>query len=601
FEGEGGLTPGSAHEVKNMAWGLGLDNLVFMVDWNDFGIDPRAASTVVPGTPVDWFAPYEWRVNGTEHGMEWGPVVQTTLEAACGANTGLVPTMAWYRTRKGRGYGKFDAASHGSAWPMNAEQFWAVRKEFMARHGVTYQGVDEPAPSGPAAVAAQAQANLRVAMSVLQRDEGLVTWLSDRLLAIASTVPEEIEGFQLGGHAGEVFGDRRIFDVSSYPDTMWKKPGEKAPNRAGLAAWSAYVNSLALRDYGRPLFIAASADLAESTNIAGFGKDFDGAPGTGWYERDGNPTGALLPTEITEFSNSGLVAGLATVNLAQDPFADFDGYWGACSTYGSFSYLKYGSMRLFSQLAQDTELKVGKLLWIAGHSGPETAEDSRTHFGIFAIGVTQLFPDGHVIDLHPWEYNEVPVLLAAAFSLDAPIVALHLTRPPIEIPDREALGMPSHLEAARGAYVLRDYRPGQPRGGTVYVRGTLPTANLVSLLPELDERGINVKIVAAISPQLFARQPAVYRESVTGPAGHLDAMVITNGAFKLMADWASGPQVRDYSLSSDWDDRWRTGGSVGEVIAEAHLDQAHMLTALQRFANDRPERLRNLKSQLSGL
>ena len=85
FEGEGGLTPGSAHETKNLAWGLGLDNLVFMVDWNDFGIDPRPASSVVAGTPVDWFAPYGWRVNGTEHGMEWGPVTQAVLEAACGA------------------------------------------------------------------------------------------------------------------------------------------------------------------------------------------------------------------------------------------------------------------------------------------------------------------------------------------------------------------------------------------------------------------------------------------------------------------------------------------------------------------------------------
>ena len=115
-----------------------------------------------------------------------------------------------------------------------------------------------------------------------------------------------------------------------------------------------------------------------------------------------------------------MMGGLATVNLAADPFNDFDGYWGACSTYGSFSYLKYGPIRLFSQLAQDCELKVGKLLWIAGHSGPETAEDSRTHFGIFSIGVTQLFPEGHVIDLHPWEYNEVPVLLGAAFSLGRP-------------------------------------------------------------------------------------------------------------------------------------------------------------------------------------
>ena len=85
------------------------------------------------------------------------------------------------------------------------------------------------------------EANLRVAMSVLRRDDDLVTWLSDRLLAIAGTVPEEIDGFRLG--RPEVFSDRRIFDVAQYPDSMWKKPGEKAPNRAGLAAWGAYVNS----------------------------------------------------------------------------------------------------------------------------------------------------------------------------------------------------------------------------------------------------------------------------------------------------------------------------------------------------------------------
>jgi transketolase len=506
--------------------------------------------------------------------------------------------VAWFRTRKGRGYGKYDAASHGSAWPMNSGQFWAVRKEFMARHGVTYEGADQPAPAGPGAVQAQAEANLRIAMSVLRRDDDLVSWLSDRLLAVADTVPGDIDGFRLGDTSSGLYQDGRIFDPARYPDGIWKKPGEKAPNRAGLAAWGSYVNSLALRDYGRPLFIAASADLAESTNIAGFGQDFDGVPGTGWYDRAKNPAGALLPTEITEFSNAGLVAGLATVNLAEDPFSGFDGFWGACSTYGSFSYLKYGLMRLFSQLAQDTELQVGKVLWIAGHSGPETAEDSRTHFGGFAPGVTQLFPAGHVIDLHPWEYNEVPVLLGAALATDVPIVALHLTRPPVEIPDREALGMPSHFEAARGAYVLRDYRPGEPKGGTVYIRGTVPTANLVSVLPELDSRGINVRIVAAISPQLFARQPAEYRDSVTGPAGQLDAMVITNGAYKLMADWASGPQVREYSLSADWDDRWRTGGSVAEVIEEAHLDPARILDALHRFATDRPGRLRRLAHQL---
>ena len=206
-------------------------------------------------------------------------------------------------------------------------------------------------------------------------------------------------------------------------------------------------------------------------------------------------------------------------------------------------------MRLFSQLAQDSELKVGKVLWVAGHSGPETAEDSRTHFGIFETGVTQLFPEGHVIDLHPWEYNEVPVVLGAALRHRRPIVALHLTRPPIEIPDRAALGMPSHFEAARGAYVHAAVPRRPPRMGTVFVRGTIPTANLVSVLPELDGRGLNVKVVAAISPQLFALQDAAYREATVSAADRWDAMAVTNGAFKLMRDWVDGPLAAEYSLS----------------------------------------------------
>jgi transketolase len=294
-----------------------------------------------------------------------------------------------------------------------------------------------------------------------------------------------------------------------------------------------------------------------------------------------------------------MMAGLATVNFAPDPFTDFDGFWGACSTYGSFSYLKYGPLRLFSQLAQDCDLRVGKVLYVAGHSGPETAEDSRTHFGVFSPGVTQLFPDGHVLDLHPWEYNEVPVVLAAACATNVPIIALHLTRPPVEVPDRAALGIPGHFAAARGAYVMRPFRDDAPKAGTVFVRGSMSTANLVKVLPQLDRRELNVKIVAAISPQLFALQDDTYRAATVEPADRLDSMVVTNGAYKLMRDWADDPIVREYSLSSDWDDRWRTGGSVDEVIEEAHLDSGHILAAIERFVRERPDRLRRLRERLA--
>ena len=598
-EGEGGLTPGAFHETKNAAWGLGLSNLVFLIDWNDFGIDPRPLSSVVAGTPADWFEPAGWRVVGTDQGSEWGPVVRTVLAAACGANLDRVPSIGWFKTQKGRGYGKVDAASHGTPWPRHSKEFWAKRREFMDRYGVEYVGVDAPAPADEATLREQEAANLGVVMSVLRNNQALVTWLSDRLSAIASSVPpREEEVDQISG-TRRPSDDPRVFDFENYPADLWKAPGEQAPNRAALGVWGSYVNSIARRDAGRPLFIACSADLAESTNVAGFAANFGEIPGFGWYERDVNPTGSLLPSEITEFANAGMMAGLASVNFAENPFEEFDGFWGVCSTYASFSYLKYGSMRLFSQLAQDCELRVGKVLWVAGHSGPETADDSRTHFGIFEPGVTQLFPKDHVIDLHPWEYNEVPVVLAAALASDAPIVALHLTRPAIEIPDREALGMPSHFAAARGAYVLRAFRDDQPKMGTVFVRGTMPVANLVKVLPELSDRGLNVKVIAAISPQLFRMQDDAYQKSVVTPADALDSMVITNGAFKLMRDWAEGPIVQAYSLSADFDDQWRTGGTLEEIIEEAHLDAPHILGAIERFVLEREARLASWRDLLN--
>jgi transketolase len=600
-EGEGGLTPGASHETRNSAWGLGLNNLVYLLDWNDYGIDDPAISSVVPGTPQSWFEAYSWRVTGTMEGSEWGPVTRAVLEAARGENPDRVPSVAWFRTRKGRGYGKYDNKSHGTPHAMNSPEFWTVRKEFMARHGVEYAGVDEPAPKDAAEQQAQARHNFGVAMGVLRDNAELVDAISDRLVEVAGLVPNHVEGFNLGGHGAEIFSDKRLTDVQGYPPEMWKQPGEKAANRSALATWGSWVNAYARAEYERPLFIVCSADLAESTNIAGFAKDFGEMPGWGWYQRDTNPRGALLPQQITEFTNSGVTVGIATVNLADDPMTSFNGFWAACSTYGSFSYLKYGPMRLFSQLAQDCELKVGKVIWVAGHSGPETAEDSRTHFGIYETGVTQLFPEGHVIDLHPWEYNEVPVVLAAALATDVPIVALHLTRPTVDIPDRAALGMASHFEAARGAYLIRDVAAGTPSAGTVYVQGTVTTANVVKTLPELDKRGINVRIVACISPQLFRRQDEAYRDGICSASDKWSGMAITNRAFKLMTDFVEGPIAKEYSLSSDWDNRWRTGGTVDEVMDEAHLGPGHILAAIERYAADRETRHARLREIVAGV
>ena len=581
YEGEGGLSAGSSHETKNTAYGLGLANLIYVLDWNDYGIDDRPFSSVINGSPTDWFKPYGFHVVGTYEGENWEEVAKAfvLLNSPDGEDK---PKVLWTRNRKGRGYGVYDNKSHGVPHKANSELFWAGRKEFANKYGVTFENFGEPRPADDRQFREESASHLSRVMSVMRNDQELVDFLAERLVELGDSVPEELGRYIPG--ANFRLPRQILKEIDDYPAELFVEPGQEAPNRAALAKFGAWINKLSHDQAGVPLVIAASADLADSTNISGFAKNWEDFEGFGWYHRDNHPHGALLPQAITEFTNAGLLAGLTTVNFSETPYEDFKGFLGACSTYGSFSYLKYGPFRLFSQMAQDSDLKVGRLLWIASHSGPETAEDSRTHFGIFAPGVTQLFPDGQVINLHPWEHNEVAPALGTALATDVPIIALHLTRPPIVIPDREALDIPSHLEAAKGAYIMKDYDPDRLKEGTLIVRGTSATNSVVTLLPLIRDRGPNVKIVAAISRGLFDLQSESYRECVLSSWDWENSMIISNQAYRLMQNWVGSRRMKAFALTPDWDNRWRTGGSVEEIVAESHIDPDHIWDGIQAFA-----------------
>ena len=109
------------------------------------------------------------------------------------------------------------------------------------------------------------------------------------------------------------------------------------------------------------------------------------------------------------------------------------------------------------------------------------------------------------------------------------------------------------------------------------------------------------KIVAAISPQLFALQDQAYRDGVCTAAERWDAMVISNRSLRVSRDWIDNPVVADYSMTSDWDDRWRTGGTLEEVIEEAHLSPPHILAGIERFARDRDKRIAALRGLVDAI
>ena len=596
FEGEGGLTTGASHETMNSAWGLGLGNLVYFLDWNDFGIDARPFSSIVYGTPEDWFGSHGWHVEGTTNVEDWEELTNAYYKLLVTNADPNVPKVIYGKGTKGRGYHKIDYSSHGSPHKRNSELFWDTKEDFAEKYNVEFNGFKEAAGETREGQENQAISYFNSVFSVLRSNQGLVDYIADTLVDLGDSVPEKIESCKVT--VDNPAKDTEVFNIGSLPKDLFVDPGTKAPNRVGFSKYASFINSRSFAKYGRPLVVAMSADLADSTNISGFAKGYGDSDDLGLYNYKTNKDSPLMPQGITEFTNSGMLAGLATVNFCDDPYEDFNGFYGAMSTYGSFSYLKYGPIRLFSQLAQDSNLKVGKLLWVAGHSGPETAEDSRTHFGIFAPGVTQLFPDGHIINLHPWEHNEVAPALAAAMQTDVPIVALHLTRPPVEIPDRKKLGMASHLDASKGAYIIKDYDKDLDKKGVVIVRGTSSTNSVVQILDQLKEESINVKIVSAVSWQLFKNQSKQYREAILNDQEWADSMIITNSALRLMHNWTANKVVENYSMSPDYDNRWRTGGSVDEIIAESKLDGKSVIDGIRKFADERSNRLELIKKYI---
>jgi transketolase len=371
---------------------------------------------------------------------------------------------------------------------------------------------------------------------------------------------------------------------------LFRKAGEALGARRAISEiikWTNYVTG--------NRFVTLAADLSESINVE---------HGSLWghYDPVTNPLGTRVKAAIQEAGNVATAIGLVSQSASVDP-DKFSGVWALSGTYGAFTPLMYTPARVWSQQNQDSRFRMGVLHILAGHSGPETAADGRTHFGIFATQVWRLFPRGQVIHLNFWDYNDVAPGYFAAAEIAARdpkvgIIIIEVARPDNPVADRSVFADKDVKAAAKGFYVIRDFTPGKPRHGTVIAQGASSTVNLVKILPRLEQAGINVKIVSAISEELFDHQSQAYRDAVLPPAALFDAMVVSTGTRRVMPVRNLGPLTDEYSLTSDWDNQWLTGGLEGEVIAEAKLDPESIFAGIQRFAADREKRISRQASAL---
>jgi transketolase len=618
LEGEFALTEGHAQELKTQALALQVGKrLRIMLSNNNAGIDDCLIGGVIAAKYegdydlVNQWTSYGWNVFTLSNGNDYNEVTAALKAMDEVDPNDRRPIIAIGRTIKGYwpaaadgklpGYGAqlVSYASHPYALKMNSEYFLALAQSFEKHYGVEFEGIRKGPVTDNRERLIQFKTNIDIVMSLLDR-KGLGDRLAERLVTIGDTVRDDVK-LRISAKSDPFLDDR--LRVSALPEapqklsirnavsgaqkevsiSLFKKPGEVAGARRAISEivkWMNYVTD------GR--FFTLAADLSESINVE---------HGSLWghYSPTDNPMGTRLKAPIQEAGNVSTAIGLVSQSASVDP-EKFAGVWALSGTYGAFTPLMYTPARVWSQQNQDSKFRVGVLHILTAHSGPETAADARTHFGIFAPQVWKLFPRGQVINLSFWDYNDVAPGYFAAAEIAARdprvgIITLEVARPDFAVADRSLFADSDLRAAAKGLYVVRDFAPHQPRHGYVIAQGSSSTVNLVKVLPRLEAAGINVKVIAAISEELFDRQPQAYRDSVLPPEARYDLMVVSTGTRRMWPLRNLGPLTDEYSLTSDFDNCWRTGGLEPDVIAEAHLDPNTIFSGVKRFANDHERRI----------
>jgi transketolase len=624
FEGEFAMTEGHAQELKTQALALQVGKrLRILFSDNNAGIDDRLQGGVIAAKYdayrlIDQWTSYGWNVFALENGNDYDQIVAALKTMDDWDPKDRRPMIAIGKTTKGYWPSAADGKipgfcdqvvsypSHPYSMKMNSDYFVALARTFEQQYGVEFEGIHKGPVTDARERLIQFKTNIDVVMSVLDRN-GLGDWLADRLAAIGDTIKDDVPVRIDVKHDPFLDERLRVANLPLEPQnvtvknpisgaekqvsiTLFRKPGETAGARRGISEFIKWMNYVT-----ENRFFTIAADLSESINVE---------HGSLWghYDPDTNPLGTRLKAAIQEAGNASTAIGMVSQSASVDP-AQFAGVWALSGTYGSFTPLMYTPARVWSQQNQDSKFRMGVLHILAAHSGPETAADARTHFGIFAPQVWKLFPRGQTIHLNFWDYNDVAAGYFAAAEIAARdpkvgIITIEVARPDFPVVDRARFADTDIKAAAKGFYVIRDFSPGKPRHGYVIAQGSSSTMNLVKELPHLDEAGINVKIISAISEELFDRQPEAYRKAVLPAEARYDLMIVSTGTRRVWPLRDVGPLTDEYSMTSDWDNQWLTGGLEADVIAEAHLDAKSIFAGIQRFAGERERRMARQREML---
>jgi transketolase len=465
---DGDVMEGVAAEAASLAGHLRLGKLICLYDDNRVSLAGETRLTFTED-PVRRFEAYGWHVQSVPDGNDLAAMERALAAAQRDMER---PSIIVIRTHIGYGspHRQDSFEAHGA--PLGEEE---VR--------LTKQNLGWPTDP-PFFIPEPALARFRQAVALGRKAESkwkaLLSAYRKEFPALAEELRRTIEGKLPQDWDGE---------IPRFP--------ADAKGMATRAASGKVLNAIAAR---LPLLMGGSADLNPSTQTALLGMgDFQsprsdagpwqGAVGGGW-----DYGGRNVHFGVREHGMGAILNGMAA-------------HGGLIPLGGTFLIFS-DYMRPPIRLASLMELQV---IYVFTHDSIGVGEDGPTHQPVEQVASLRAIP--HLVVIRPCDANETAVAWRVAIETRHRPVALILTRQNVPTLDRSQLAPAEGLR--QGAYVLVDAPSGRPQ------MLLLSSGSEVHLILEarqtLLEQGVEARVVAMPSWELFEAQSRKYRDSVLPP------------------------------------------------------------------------------------
>ena len=465
--GDGDMMEGVQAEACSLAGHLRLGKLIALYDSNSISL---AGTTSVSFTEdvAGRFAACGWHTESVADGNDLDALDRALTSAR---QTTDRPSLIVVRTIIGYGAPHKQGTFHAHGSPLGPDEVKAAKLNLG-------WPVDPPF-----LIPDEVGAHLRSAVGHGQKSED--DW-QQRLAAYQRAFPE------LGAELG-----RRL--SGSLP-ARWSD---------GLPSFAADPKGVATRKASETIMQALAARLPE---LVGGSADLDPSTFT-WLKEQGDFEPASLSREGAQGVVGG-VWGFAGRNLhfgvrehAMGAVVNGMAYHGGFIPYGS-TFLTFSDyMRPAIRLSAVSRLGA---VWVFTHDSIALGEDGPTHQPVEQLAALRAIPD--VLVIRPGDANETTWAWQVAVQNRHRPTVFALTRQNVPTIDRSTYAPAEGL--TRGAYVLNPRAGGAGLPDIILIATGSELQLIVDAESALAAKGLAVRLVSMPCWELFAEQPAEYRESV---------------------------------------------------------------------------------------